>query len=72
MLLERGLGALPDVRRFALVAVDGSAPYRLTSTDTAGLEFDAVPPVAFFPGYVPELDAESAAWLELASPDDAG
>jgi flagellar assembly factor FliW len=59
----------PEHRKFYLVTVDDSGlVYWLTAADDPELRFLVVPPLPFFPDYVPELgdDAVSALGVEEA------
>jgi flagellar assembly factor FliW len=62
----------PGSRRFALVQVDESDLLSsLRSLDEPGVQFLVVPPAAFFPDYVPEIDDATAAVLGITDPRDA-
>jgi flagellar assembly factor FliW len=68
-----GLVGFPGARRFALVPW-GDDPETvfsvLRSFDDPSLEFVVVPPSVFFPDYVPEIDDETAARLDLSGDED--
>lgn len=62
----------PEHHRFALVPLDEAAVvFALRSLDDPGLRFIVVPAETFFPSYVPELDEDWAARLELSDARDA-
>lgn len=61
----------PGSRRFALVQVDDSALLSsLQSLDEPDVRFLVMPPGAFFPDYVPEIDDATAAALGIADAED--
>jgi flagellar assembly factor FliW len=65
------LPGFPDSRRFALVQVDDSDLLSsLQSLDEPDVQFLAVPPAAFFPDYVPEIDDATAAALGITDAED--
>ena len=69
-----GLPGFADAHEFALVywEDDEESPFSImTSVDDSGLEFLVVPPMLFFPEYVPEIDDDVAERLGLESGDDA-
>ena len=72
LTMSGGMAGFPDAHRFALVEVPNANPlFLLRSLDQPGLEFVVVPPVAFFPDYVPEIDDASADRLGLTDAEDA-
>jgi flagellar assembly factor FliW len=65
------LPGFPDSRRFALVQVDDSDLLSsLQSLDEPDVRFLVVPPAAFFPDYVPEIDDATAAALGITDAED--
>lgn len=67
----RSLPGFPDLRRFALVQLDGdSSLCQLRSLDDPDLRFLVMPPLSFFPAYAPEIDDETVADLSIGSADD--
>ena len=69
--LVRPMPGFPELRRFALVELDGGGELRsLTSLEQPDLRFLVVPPARFFPDYAPEVDDDVVADLEIGSADD--
>jgi len=67
----RPIPGFPDSRRFALVQVEDSGLLStLRSLDEPDLSFVVVPPAAFFPDYVPEIDDATAAELGIERAED--
>ena len=69
-----GLPGFPEQREFALVywEDDDDSPFSvLTSIDEPSIEFLVVPPMLFFPDYVPEVDDNTAEVLGIESSEDA-
>jgi flagellar assembly factor FliW len=61
----------PGSSRFALVQVDDSDLLSsLQSLDEPDVQFLVVPPAAFFPDYVPEIDDATAAALGITDAED--
>lgn len=69
-MVEPLLG-FPDHRRFALIRLDDDGVVcELRSLDDPDLRFVVVPPAAFFSGYQPEIDDDTAEVLAATSADD--
>ncbi len=75
----RSLPGFPDLRRFALVQLDGdgggggggnSSLCQLRSLDDPELRFLVMPPMTFFPAYAPEIDDETVTDLSITSAED--
>ena len=67
-----GMPGFPELRSFALVALDEAGLlYSLRSLEEAELRFLVVPPLPFFPAYAPEIDDEFARRLGIEDADDA-
>jgi flagellar assembly factor FliW len=68
-----GLPAFPHAHRFALAPWGGDdSPFRrLECIDHPGLAFVVIDPSLFFPEYMPELEDEAAARLEIDDAEDA-
>ncbi len=70
--LTSDLPGLPALRHFVLVRLDEEGLLlSLRSLEHEDVRFVAVPSVAFFPDYAPEIDDAAAAALGLTSADDA-
>ena len=71
-LFEHGLLGFPASRRFSLSPWgDDDGPFSLMTSLDDSTEFLVADPDAFFPGYEPEIDAETAEWLGIATPEEA-
>jgi flagellar assembly factor FliW len=69
--LVHPMAGFPEHHRFALVSLDEDGVLcQLRSLDDPALRFLVVPPVAFFPGYAPEVSDDVVADLEISSADD--
>jgi len=63
---------LSEHTRFALVPLDEEGVlYSLRSVDEPGLRLVVVAPGRFFPGYLPEIDDETVAALDLRDATEA-
>lgn len=71
-VFDHGLLGFPGTRRFSLSpwgSDDG--PFALMKSVDDSAEFLVADPDAFFPGYEPEIDSETADWLGISTPEDA-
>lgn len=69
--LVEPMPGFPDQRQFTLVRLDDDGLVcALRAIDDSGLRFLVVPPAAFFAGYAPEVDEQTAQTLEAASAED--
>ena len=69
--LVHPLPGFPDMRRFALVQVDGDGVLcELRSLEDEALRFLVMSPVPFFPDYAPEVGDDVVEDLQISSPDD--
>ncbi len=67
-----GMIGLSDLRRFALVPIEGAEPFRLlASVETPGFGVVVTKPALFVPGYRLELAEEDVAPLGLTDPEEA-
>jgi flagellar assembly factor FliW len=70
--LVQPMPGFPHLRRFALVQLDDDGLLcALRSIDEPELRFLVVPPAAFFPDYVAEVDEEVVAGLGITASEDA-
>ncbi len=69
--LVQPMPGFPTLRQFALVQLDDDGLLcAFRSVEEPDLRFLVVPPAAFFPEYVPEVDEESVRELGSESADD--
>lgn len=69
--LVHPMPGFPEHSRFALVQLDDDGVLcSLTSLEDPELRFLVVPPMRFFPDYVPEVDDETVTDLGIDSADD--
>lgn len=70
--LVQPMPGFPHLRRFALVQLDDDGLLcALRSIDEPELRFLVVPPTAFFPDYVAEVDEQAVAGLGITASEDA-
>lgn len=69
--LVQPMPGFPALRRFALVQLDDDGLLcALRSIEEPELRFLVMPPAAFFPDYVPEVDEDTVRELGIAGPED--